>query len=209
MQGDKSKKQTLQDILCFLPILVDDIKIAGEKLDVKEKLDNEQYFRRSYIRTFLPMIEGVVYGIKMALFGIASTRDFKNIDHLNVPDLLILRGLTFDLKRNGKVHETKKRFEIKSNLKFTVESFNFVLGANINLGVGTQDWANFVRVKEIRDGIMHPKNSADLNISDEDWERIRCVSSWFYKIFAEMLLALQGFSKNQKCSVDFKGKKDE
>ncbi len=200
MQDDRSEKKTLREILCFLPTLVDDIRIAGEKLDVEEKLDNEQYFRRSYIRTFLPMMEGVVYGIKMALFGIAGTPNFRNVDHLNGPDLFILRGLTYDLKRNGEVDEKRKDFVPEDNLKFTIKSFNRVLGANINIGVGTQDWVNFVRTKKIRNGIMHPKHSADLNISDEDWECIRSVSSWFYEIFAEMLLALQDFSKDQKSS---------
>ena len=210
MPDDKSEKKTLKEILSFLPTLVNDIKKADEKLEVKETLDDEQYFRRTYVRTFLPMLEGIVYGTKMALFGITCSPNFKNINKLNDPDVFILRGLTYDLKRNGQVHEIQKYFNIEDDLKFTVKSFNRVLGANINLGVGTSEgWDNFIKTKKIRNSIVHPKNSTDLNISNEDWERIRSASSWFYDIFAEMLLALQDFSKNQKCSVDLKRRDDE
>jgi len=205
MTDDISEKKTLKEILSFLPTLVNDIKKAGEKLEVKEKLDDEQYFRRTYVRTFLPMIEGIVYGIKTALFEIACPPNFKNVNHLNGPDLFILTGLTYELK-NGQVREKQKYFNIEDDLKFTIRSFNSVLKADIILGVGTQDWRNFVKTKKIRNYIMHPKNSAALNISDEDWKSIRSVSSWFYEIFAEILHGLQEFSKNQKCFVDFKEK---
>ncbi len=178
-------KKSLQQILELFPALVEDVKTA------EEKLDDQQYSRRVYVRTLFAMIEGVTYAMKLALFVIA--RNFGKPGDINVPELVILKGSTFDLNDKGEVREKEKHFRIKDNLKFTVKSVNRVLGSSINLGVDTQDWANFVKTVKIRNNVTHPKSLADLVISDKDLACIRSVNSWFKEIVAAMMVALKNF----------------
>ena len=183
-------KKSLKQILALLPALVEDVKTA------KEKLDDQQYSRRAYVRALFAMIEGVTYAMKLALFVIA--RNFGKHSDISIPELVMLKGTTFDLNDKGKVQEKEKHFRIQDNLKFTVKSVNRVLGTSINLGVDTQDWTNFVRTVKIRNNVTHPKSLDDLVISDEDLECIHSVKSWFNEIVAAMMIALKNFdwSKN-------------
>ena len=178
-------KKNLKQILELLPDLVNDVKTA------KEKLDNQQYSRRVYVRTLFAMIEGVTYAMKVALFGIG-----REYCKLEVPDLVVLKGSTFDLDNKGKIQEKPKYFRIPDNLQFTVRSVERVLESRIDLGVGTSDWTNFKKAVKIRNHITHPKNPKDFYISDEDLECIRSVNSWFNNIVEAMIKALTNFFKN-------------
>ncbi len=179
-------KKKLQQILDILPTLVDDVKIA------EEKLDDQQYSRRVYVRTLFAMIEGVIYAMKVALFGIG-----RSSGSLKVPDLVVLKESTFDLSSKGEVQEKAKYFRVSDNLKFTIKSVKRVLGSSIDLGVGTQNWMNFVGAVKIRNAVTHPKNLSDLTISDEDLECIRSVNVWFNQIVAAMMGALANFFKEE------------
>lgn len=178
-------KKSLKQILELLPDLVKDVKTA------EEKLDNQQYSRRVYVRTLFAMIEGVTYAMKIALFGIAQ-----QYRKLKVPDLVVLKGSTFDLNNKGEIQEKRKDFQIPDNLRFTVRSVERVLESRIDLGVGTQDWTNFKKAVKIRNHITHPKNPKDFDISDEDLECIRSVNSWFNSIVEAMMNALTNFFEN-------------
>ena len=178
-------KKNLQEILGILPILVKDVAIS------EEKLDNQDYSRRVYVRTLFAMIDGAAYSMKQAVFAI--TRNLGNPGNLNDSDLVNLKELTFFLDDNGEVREKKKYLRLPDNLKFTIESVNRVLGASIKLGIDTQDWTNFIRSVKIRNNITHPKNLADLVISDKDLECIRSVNSWFNDIAVAMMAALKNF----------------
>lgn len=181
-------KKSIQQILALLPALVEDMKT------VEEKLDNQQYTRRAYVRSLFAMIEGVTYAMKIAIFGIA--RSPVNHGNLEVPDLVVLKGSTFDLNDKGEIQEKEKHFRISDNLRFTIKSINRVLGSSIDLG-GTQNWANFVRAVKIRNHVTHPKNLDDLNISDENLECIRAVNSWFNDIVVAMMAGLKNFNWNK------------
>ena len=140
-------KKNLKQILELLSDLVKDMNTA------EEKLDNQQYSRRVYVRTLFAMIEGVTYAMKLALFGIA-----REYCKLEVPDLVVLKGDTFDLDNKGKIQPKSKYFRIPDNLRFTVRTVEHVLKSSIDLGVGTQDLANFKKAIKIRNNITHPKN---------------------------------------------------
>lgn len=182
-------KKSLQQILGFLPTLVNDVKTA------EEKLDGQQYSRRVYVRTLFAAIEGVTYGMKEALFGIG-----RSSGNLNVPELVVLKESIFDLDNNGKIQEKQKHFGIPENLRFTVRLIERVLGPRIDLCIGTQDWTNFIRTVKLRNNVTHPKNPNDLTISDEDLERIRSVNSWFNRIVTEMMGALRKWGQSTKDS---------
>ena len=185
-------KKSIQQILELLPVLVEDVKIAEDKLDV------QQYSRRVYVRTLFAMIEGVTYAMKQALFVIA--RNFSISGEITIPDLVILKGSTFDLNDKGEFLEKEKYFRIKDDLKFTVKATNRILGSNIEHGFNTKDWANFVSMVKIRNNVTHPKNLVDISISDNDLKCIRSLNSWFNGIVEAMMIALNTFdwSKRKK-----------
>jgi hypothetical protein len=193
-------KKSLQEILELLPALVEDVKKA------EEKLDNQQYSRRVYVRALFAMIEGTIYAMKIALFGIAHSSS--NSNKLKVPDLVVLKGSSFDLDDKGEVQEKEKYFRISDNLKFTVKLVNRLLLSSIDLGVGTQNWMHFVRTVKIRNKVTHPKNLNDLSISDKDLDCIRSVNSWFNEIIKLMMASLKKFFCGNGVNIGLQKRKE-
>ncbi len=173
-------KKSLQQIFELLPTLVNNVKIA------EDNIDDKQYSRRVYIRTLFAMIEGSIYAMKIALFGIG-----RESGSIKVPDLVVLKESSFDLSKNGKVKEKAKFFRIPENLRFTIRTIKHLLGKEIELGVGNQDWENLKKSIKIRNKVTHPKSLKDLNISDEALECIRSVNLWFNQIVSDMMMALK------------------
>ncbi len=181
-------EKTLQEILDLLPILVDDMKTAEELLDKND----QEYYRRTFVRTLFAMIEGSVHAMKIALFAIGQSSGA-----LNVPELVVCKESSFNLNERGKIKERAKRFRISENLRFTVNVIEHLLGAKIDLGVGTQDWNSFKKAIKIRNSVTHPKDSADLIISNADLKCIRSVNLWFNGIVVAMMDALRGYFKQK------------
>jgi hypothetical protein len=194
MQSEKSVKttKTFQEILGLLPHLVKDVEKS------ERKLNNQGYSRRVYVRTLFAMIEGVIYAMKQVLFVIA--RSSSKISKLKIPDLVVLKESTFYLNDKGEIKEKEKHYRTSENLKFTARMVNKVLGTNINLGIGTQNWLNFRKALKIRNNVTHPKNRNDLEISEEDLQCIHCVNLWFNEIVQVIMVSLKNFdwSKNVK-----------
>lgn len=180
-------KKSLKQILVILPTLVKDVGIA------EGKLDNQQYSRRVYVRTLFAAIEGVTYAMKQALFAIG-----RSSQKLEIRELFVLKESAFDLNNKGEIQERPKYFRIPENLQFTVSCIERVLGSYIDIGIGTQDWTNFIRIVKLRNDVTHPKNLSDINISDENLEHIRSVKLWFERIVTEMMEALRKWGQSQK-----------
>lgn len=156
--------------------------------NAEEKLDGQQYSRRVYVRTLFAMIEGVIYAMKLALFGIG-----REYGKLKVADLVVLKESAFDLNPKGEIQDKPKRFRTADNLRFTVSTVERVLKSSIDLGVDTQDWENFKKAIKIRNHITHPKKPEDFVISGAKLKCIRSVNSWFNKIVKEMMKALTDY----------------
>jgi hypothetical protein len=91
----------------------------------------------------------------------------------------MLRGETYELDDSGDV-PTKPQFQqLTRRLRFSFRSFARTYGIPFSLNVGSDGWRLFREAVDIRNRITHPKQPADLDVSDDDLEVCRKAHSWY------------------------------
>lgn len=162
----------LGDITRPMIQLLEDALAAEEFLDANDN----QFARRSYIRSMFVTFEGIVWLLKQVCLKARSKSGVRKFDPA---EYALLQDQTYELKKNGDTVVQTKFLRFPENFRFTVRIINRLFNAQVDLGIGTTSWDNFLRAVAIRHRITHPKSVDELYISDEEIQLSKNVSSWF------------------------------
>lgn len=165
------KIETLHDLLIgHILIFGDDAGFAEAEMDKND----DAYYRRGFIRALFAMIEGSIFVIKQTTL-VAGFSESK----LSFAEVALLKEETFELDNKGDIRSQAKFLRIADNLRFTAKSASKVFNCELNLGIGTRDWDDFLELIKIRNRITHPKSSDDFEVSKDEAELARKVFYWF------------------------------
>ena len=184
----------LRSIINRLMPILEDAQWAEEALD---KEDN-QFTRRAYVRNIFSMIEGSIWVLKQVVLH-APVENGK-IKRLSVAEYALLDDKTYELKSNGEPKELVKHLKLPENVRFTFNILFKYFNAEIDLGVGTLTWSNFLAAQSIRNRIAHPKTPEAFIISDDEIAICKETCSWFNEcmaLFFETLVANSNSSKGE------------
>jgi hypothetical protein len=158
----------LKDWQSTAHILFDDVLLAAAEV---ERV-GDGFVRRSYVRTVFVAIEGSTHGMKRVVLHVWNQRQSK----LDVDDLECLTETKFDEQGSS-----RKRFLcFRDNVKFVFKAFAKIHGFACAADFNCKGWSALLDAAEIRDRLMHPKSSQDLNVSDEDMAKIREAADWYF-----------------------------
>lgn len=174
----------LSDVKDRLIPLLEDAQWAEEAL---EKEDN-QFTRRAYIRSLFAMIEGSVWALKQIILQV-PTREGQ-VKKLSVAEYALLSDKTYELKSNGKPKEQTKFFKLPDNFRFTFGLVEKYFKADLNIGIGTVAWDNFLEAQVIRNRITHPKTTKEFEISDNELQTCKKTLSWFNELIMSFFNSL-------------------
>lgn len=175
---------TVGDIKANLLPILEDGFWAEQALDK----ENNQFTRRSYIRSVFAIIEGCVWVLKQTILH-APVRKGR-IKKLALAEYALLSEKAYELKNNGAICEQKKYLKLQDNIRFTFGLINKYFKSGCELGVGTKSWDNFLKAQKIRDRITHPKGPDEIEISDSDLKICKSTSSWFNKLILDFIDSL-------------------
>ncbi len=170
------------------------IKLLEDAAEAERLLEEQdtQFFRRAYIRSLFSSTEGIIWLMKQTCLKANPVVGMRKIA---IADYAILADESYDLKNNGETSVQTKFLKLPDNLRFTVKTVNRLFGAQLDLGVGTTKWENFKKAIEVRNRITHPRNTSEVDISDDEIEMCKEVSSWFNELVHEFM---QSLVKNSK-----------
>jgi hypothetical protein len=175
----------------MMKLLEDGVEAEG-LLDEKDN----QFFRRTYIRSIFASIEGTIWLIKQVCLKAKPHRGHRLI---GVAEYALLTDHSYELKNNGEPSVQTKHLKLPDNLRFTVNVVQRLFGARLELGVGTTKWDNFLKTVRIRNRVTHPKTAEELTITDEEIALCKEVSSWFndlaYAFFQGVLTTSEAVTK--------------
>jgi hypothetical protein len=149
-----------------------DLKVCSGEL---AKDDENQFWRRTFIRTLFATIEGINYQFKRLALCVADCSALK----LDTATETLLKEESYELKNNGQVKTSKAKLRTADNLLFSWNIVGVVCEVTNKVDQSGDDWQNFIESIKIRDRITHPKHLEDLNISDSNSETIFRTYFWF------------------------------
>jgi hypothetical protein len=167
-------RMKFRDIADPMIELAEDAAAAEKYLD---ECDN-QFARRAYIRSTFAFLESEVWLLKKVCLTIPGLQGAgeKPLSHA---EYALLQDHTYELGGNGDPLVRPKHLKLRDNLRFTFNVFNRLFSSQIDLGVGTGSWDTFLDAVAIRNRITHPKNAANLSITDDEIQTCRKMQSWF------------------------------
>lgn len=180
---DKEVKKIVDEVFGnyqeFSKALSADILDARDLLRTDEK---NQFYRRSYIRTFFSFAEGVLYAKRLII-----NRYIKNNDHsllgsrLSSQEIALLSDDGFDIKKNGDVKVTtgKNRQPFLNYLRFIVRMNEKYFQVDNKIDFDDEGWYSFQSAFKVRNRITHPKNKIHLIITDQEIRYVKKGAKWF------------------------------
>lgn len=153
--------------------------------------------RRTLIRSIYAFIEGMSY-----LTRVDILTDFQ--EKLSTFESMAMREINYQVDGDGVVHESKAKIRTIALIKLT---FNI---ATKNLDLGNQieckgkGFESLSRCIKIRDRLMHPKSSKDLDVSDKEIIDAINAFTWFRDCLYKILL-----ETNKRLKAELQARKEE
>ena len=155
---------------------IDELADDVEKAHALLKDDDSQFHRRGYVRTLFAYLEGVTYWMRQ--------------NAIDIDKIILKRGGSIDWDRhtllgeevptiadNGKIQRRRQKASFKGRFAFSVRAYAEIVCCSEDIfGPG---WQRLLEAVELRDRLMHPKQSADIIVSDEDISACSNGYRWF------------------------------
>lgn len=168
-------------------ILSMDVKFADEQL-LKDK-PHEQFWRRTVIRCVCALVEGTLSVLKNV---VPETAGFFQVG-LTENDMEVVTELRMD-KKSGLRKPAFLR--PRKNVKETIKLFAKAHAIQLTLKQDDQKFDDLCSTFELRNKLMHPKNSSDLEVKEDEIKA--AVQGWNWLNFVLVnLLAESGKKVSQ------------
>lgn len=139
--------------------------------------DDSQFHRRTYIRTAFSYIEGNIFRMKQSALAVGKILKHNNL--FSNAEVSILEERCYELDDKGKAIDIKAKLQLVKNLRFAFVAFAKATSAAFELPVNSAGWEAFKKTIKVRDRLMHPKQIADLSITDEELRTAKLAFDWF------------------------------
>lgn len=125
---------------------------------------DQEYWKRSYVRTAFSMLEGLIFKIKEVLTAAAEAGKLP----CDPSELAILREEAYGLRDNGETQVRQRFFPLTANIRFVAKLYARYDESGFTLDTADAGWAAFQEAVRVRHRLTHPKSGADLEISDAE-----------------------------------------
>lgn len=142
--------------------------------------EDSPFTRRAYVRSVFAMIEGTLWVLKQTVLEAAALPG--SVKGLSVAEHALLSEITYELRNNGHPREQPKFLRLPANLRFTFGVIAKYFDPDLDLGVGTPAWENFLASHGVRNRITHPKLPKDFEISNTEIATVKQTTAWFYRL---------------------------
>jgi hypothetical protein len=192
MEAIESRKE-LEASITFLKALSEDVKLAEKAVHDGD----DQFSRRTLVRTFLAMVEGSVFILKQEALRLADTEPTL----FTSAEMALLREESYELDR-GKPRTRTKFIPVDENLRFAIQMYMRDALPTFQLRINSLGWESFKTSIAIRNRITHPKQYSDLEVTDAELEEIRAAVKWFWHTVVYHMLLLNDHLESQVSELE-------
>lgn len=161
----------------LLEHLISDVYVAFERLEAER---NSQYLRRAVVRTVFSFIEGVVHILKREL-----RRELRREQDKSILSRREQEVLWETKQRDGESFRIYAATEENLKRTFSMSSKVWELG-DYSFDAGGEEYEHFLKAKEARDRLVHPRTYYDIEITDDEMSHIAIAFEWIRSEFVSL-----------------------
>jgi hypothetical protein len=139
----------------------------------------------------------VTFGLKHE-----AARALRSRRPLSPGEELLVRDEIPDLDDKGRVLLRPANLRLKSHVRFAFQIYSEAHGATSELDVGGEGWQAFQRAAGVRNRLMHPKDSAQLIVADDEMRDAMRAFIWFEHELVRLLLAVASALEAERGTLD-------
>jgi len=173
---------------------------------VEADIEN-QVLRRAYVRAGLAMVEGLTDYMKQFAHDFASgiilplQRHLGPIIHhcpiefltqtITHTELALLRDEQARVKSNGTIVTSTGYLDFKTNIKFLISEYCKIFTISHSFDLSTDvGWTSLMNSVDIRNRIMHPKTTENVEITDKEILIVRDGMQWLLNFYGSLISSM-------------------
>lgn len=186
-----SRKQALDEFVALLAAMTDEVavltrgaKASNEDTEPPDPSQLSPLDRRLLLRSIFAFCEAVAYRLKQ--LALVSPSAYK----LTPAERALAAEEQYELDSSGepRVHPAKLRF--LSNLRFALRLLPKIEGAAFTPDVSGRGWQSLQRAVAVRNRLMHPKVSADLQLTADEVRDALTGYAWLHQQVVLLLISV-------------------
>jgi hypothetical protein len=169
------------DQINLINVLMHDLTTVDIFLDKQPPM--REFWKRSMVRAAFAYFEGVIQVIR----EVALKRHHDGVVNLSPEDLNVLSGKQVEIDPTGNLTTRRSRTDHTANLiAYVLRLLLKLSGASeeeINKVFGDHGWEQLKKVMEVRNRLVHPKNVAQLTVTEEELKQCLASVEWFQGVW--------------------------
>lgn len=175
-----------QSVFDFIK-LVHQLRLDTSRLERGIEENDDELTRRLFVRSLFAEIEGTTFALKQAALDTAS--HMHSVSPFLPEEVILLAEKSYDLDNEGNVKSQAARIPMSKNIRFAFKAFAKVNRTTYELKVDGIGWQSFKKSIKVRDRLMHPKNTIDLVVTDQELTDAKNTFKWFKQSQDELLVS--------------------
>jgi hypothetical protein len=141
---------------------------------------------RTYLRSFISMIEGITYRTRQILLQ----RQKDNKINLRLEQIIALSEISIEIEDNGNLKERPKTHSLKSMILFTYKTYCELYDKLhiYNKFLSDNRFNDLQESIKMRNRITHPKSGPDVYINGEDIQTVMSAGEWYHDFTFEIFM---------------------
>lgn len=164
-------KSVDKDFYKLIEELSKDIKVLEHTI----KEDDNQTWRRAYVRAVFSSIESIIFNMKRFI-KVIEKHDYLP---LSETERKKLDEYYIEKSTNGKELIKVFRLSFLNNIIFTIELFAYANYVSMKVNKKSAGWKLLKESVKIRNRITHPKSSSDINLKKSELNKVYRAHKWF------------------------------
>jgi len=167
----KQALERFKDLLALAELLMEDVTDAAKNIDT-----NNPSRQRNYVRTVFAMIEGALNAMCRAIL---EEKDIAGWG-LSADEIEVLSDSILFFRQGTTGRRKQRQFKpLVDRIKVAFAVSRRMLKEDCGMDFTGKDWDSFRKTMAIRNRLSHPKQSSDLEMTNEDIELTHVARDWF------------------------------
>jgi hypothetical protein len=164
-------------------------------LELYSSTGHSPFALRTYIRSFFAYVEAWAYLTKQ----LVVQEPVLPVVSPTQAEFALLREESYEAAENGEAVTRGGRFiPLDRNIRFAFAVTAKCFGSAYKLDTSGQGWKAFREAIRVRNRLMHPKQPADLVLSESEFQAVREAQLWFWRVALELQESAQAALNSPK-----------
>lgn len=141
--------------------------------------NDSQIHRRAYVRSVFALIEVILHRMKLIAAHLGGS-----LGTLSIQEIVVINEEAFDVNDKGEVISKSVFIKFLNNVKFAFNVYSKSIGSSFELSLAGDGWQNLRVCTKVRDRLMHPKATTDLEVTIAEVEAAKITFDWFLISYA-------------------------